>query len=483
MATVHKGASIVPSKLELVTAWMPDQRWYAAKGRAPQLERVGGFRFEDPEGQVGVEVILVADRAASPPVVYQVPLSYRGAPLEGAEHALIGTMDHSVLGPRWVYDGPHDPVYVAGLVDTILTGGQSDDGQASQGSNALAVGRPTGLTTGTVTSSRVLTGEQSNTSVICRMGARDGGPAEPLIVKVFRIVQDGENPDVAIQSALTQAGSTRVPAAFGHLSGAWDDPAGSGAEQHGQLAFAQEFIPGVEDAWRVALVAAASGTDFTGRARELGMMTAEIHESLAATLGREDASAEAQEALLRSMRARYAAAVADVPELAVRASDVEALLGRLSSVAWPPLQRIHGDYHLGQVLDVPERGWVALDFEGEPLRPLAERVRPDLVHRDIAGMLRSFDYVAGSVRLSGRASTDDTTDAPSAWAARCRLAFVDGYGSVAGELDADDRTLVRVLELDKALYEVDYEARNRPTWLPIPVEAVGRILSEKGPTR
>ncbi|WP_353510616.1 aminoglycoside phosphotransferase [Intrasporangium sp.] len=479
MAIVHKGASLVPSKLELLARWMPEQRWYAGKGRVPRLERVGGFRFEDPEGQVGVEVVLVADLAASPVIVYQVPLTYRGAPLEGAEHALVGTMDHSVLGARWVYDGPHDPVYVAGLVDTILTGGRSDDAQASRGSNALAIGRPTGLTTGAVSSSMVLTGEQSNTSIICRMAAPDGGPAEPLIVKVFRIVQDGENPDVVIQSALTEAGSTRVPAAFGHLSGAWDDSSGSGVEQHGQLAFAQEFIPGVEDAWRIALVAAASGTDFTARARELGAVTAEIHQSLAAILGTEEASPEAHASLLSSMRRRYAAAVAAVPDLASRESDVAALLGRVGSVAWPPLQRIHGDYHLGQVLDVPERGWVALDFEGEPLRPLAERVRPDLVHRDIAGMLRSFDYVAGSVRLSGQAAGDD---GPGTWAADCRLAFLDGYGSVAGELDADDHTLVRVLELDKALYEVDYEARNRPTWLPIPVDAVGRILSEKGPS-
>jgi predicted trehalose synthase len=208
-------------------------------------------------------------------------------------------------------------------------------------------------------------------------------------------------------------------------------------------------------------------------------VTAEIHQSLAATLGREEASAEAHETLLRSMRGRYAAAVASVPELVSRASDVEALLGQVSVVAWPPLQRIHGDYHLGQVLDVPERGWVALDFEGEPLRPLAERVRPDLVHRDIAGMLRSFDYVAGSVRLSGESASDA---GPGVWAADCRVAFLDGYGSVAGELDAGGRTLVRVLELDKALYEVTYEARNRPTWLPIPVEAVGRLLSEKGPS-
>lgn len=481
MAIIHKGASIVPSKLELLTRWMPDQRWYAGKGHVPQLERVGGFRFEDPEGEVGVEVHLVADRAASPVVVYHVPVTYRGAPLDGAEHALIGTIEHSVLGPRWVYDGPHDPVYVAALVDTILTDGRSDDAQASRGSNALAVGSSTGLAAGTVTSSTVLTGEQSNTSIICRMGAPNSGPAEPLIVKVFRILQDGENPDVVVQSALTAAGSERVPAAFGHLSGAWDDPSGSGTEQHGHLAFAQEFIPGVEDAWRVALVAAASGTDFTARARDLGVVTARIHASLAEALGREEATTQAREALVASMRERYAAAVASVPELGSHTADVERLLAEVRSAAWPPLQRIHGDYHLGQVLDVPERGWVALDFEGEPLRPLAERQRSDLVHRDIAGMLRSFDYAAGSVRLTDRASSDDTT--PDSWAADCRRAFLDGYGSVAGELGPDDRTMVRVLELDKALYEVVYEARNRPAWLPIPVEAVGRILSEKGPPR
>ena len=477
MAIVHKGASIVPTKTEMVTEWMPHQRWYHGKGHVPQLRRVGGFRFEDPEGEVGCETLLLADEAVAPAVVYQVPLTYRSAPLEGAEHALLGTMEHSVLGTRWVYDGPHDPVYVGQLMATILGGGASDEAQASVGSNALATGSSTGHAEGSVSSSTVLSGEQSNTSIICRMAAPGGGPAEPVIVKVFRTLQDGDNPDVVVQSALTEEGSDRVPMAIGHLSGAWDAPTG-GTTMHGHLAFAQEFIPGVEDAWRVALVAAASGTDFTPRARELGAVTAEMHQSLADTLGTEEASAEAHEALLRSMRGRYVAAVATVPELASRDSDVAALLGRVSSVAWPPIQRIHGDYHLGQVLDVPERGWVALDFEGEPLRPLAERVRPDLVHRDIAGMLRSFDYVAGSVRLSGQADSDD---GPSTWAADCRLAFLDGYGSVAGELDTDDLTLVRVLELDKALYEVDYEARNRPTWLPIPVEAVARILSEKGP--
>jgi maltokinase len=473
MAIVHKGASLVPSKTELVASWMPQQRWYHGKGHDPVLRRVGGFRFEDPAGEVGVETLLLADTAAEPVVVYQVPLTYRSGPLEGADEALLGTMEHSVLGRRWVYDGPHDPVYVAGLVDTILRDQASDDAQASVGCNARATGTSTGQAEGSVTSAMVLRGEQSNTSIICRMNGPDGGLAEPLIVKVFRTLQHGPNPDVVVQSALTLEGSDRVPRALGHLSGAWDAVDGASVES-GHLAFAQEFIPGVEDAWRVALVAAAEGRDFTGRARDLGVVTAQIHAALAHALGNRDATDADRDALVASMRSRYAAAVALVPELASRSASVERVVDSVRTARWPALQRIHGDYHLGQVLDVPERGWVALDFEGEPLRPLAERVLPDLTQRDLAGMLRSFDYAAGSVALA-----EPGVDA-SGWAADCRAAFLDGYASVAGEPDDDDTALVRALELDKALYEVVYEARNRPTWLSIPLDAVKHLTSAEG---
>lgn len=475
MATIHKGASIVPSKVELVTAWITAQRWYAGKGHTPVLHRVGGFRLEDPEGEVGIETLLLADTAATPPVVYQVPLTYRGAPLEGAEHALLGTMEHSVLGTRWVYDAPHDPVYVRLLVDTILDSATSDVAQASAGSNALAVGHSTGRFAGVLEEGRVLVGEQSNTSVICRMRAVGGGPAEPLIVKIFRTLQDGDNPDVVVQSALSDAGSAEVPLAIGDLHGAWGSPVEGGPEQHGHLAFAQEFIPGVDDAWRVALVAAATGTDFTARAHDLGATTARIHATLARSLGTEAASGQAREALVASMRQRYAAAVTAVPDLAQHEARIIAVLDSVLDVDWPPVQRIHGDFHLGQVLDVPERGWVALDFEGEPLRPLAERVRPDLTARDVAGMLRSFDYAAGSVHLS-----DELIDA-SRWAVACRRAFLEGYASVAGPAGHADHVLTRALELDKALYEVVYEARNRPTWLPIPLTAVHRLLDQGEP--
>ncbi|MDN5790036.1 MAG: aminoglycoside phosphotransferase [Micrococcales bacterium] len=472
MATVYRDAVIVPSKTDLVTGWMSHQRWYAGKGHVPDLVRLGGFRLEDPDGEVGIETLLLAERGADPVVIYQVPLTYRGAPLEGADHALLGTMEHSVLGTRWVYDAPHDPVYVTQLVDTILGQRCSGSAQASPGSNAVATGTSSGRITGRVDSSSVLTGEQSNTSIICRMVTLDDDLAEPLIVKLFRTLQDGDNPDVVVQSTLSAAGSTRVPTVFGHLSGGWTAPDGSG-EQHGHLALAQEFIPGVEDAWRVALLAAASGTDFSDRAYELGVATAEIHATLADRLGREPASEEARAALVASMQERYAAVPAIAPDLADRGAEISAAFDAILRVPWPDLQRIHGDYHLGQVLDVTERGWVALDFEGEPLRPLSERVRPDLTARDVAGMLRSFDYAAGAVHLA-----DDSIDA-SEWARSCRRAFLDGYASVAGEPDAASNLLTRALELDKALYEVGYEARNRPTWLPIPLRAVDRLLEEE----
>ncbi len=121
---------------------------------------------------------------------------------------------------------------------------------------------------------------------------------------------------------------------------------------------------------------------------------------------------------------------------------------------------------------MPGRGWVLLDFEGEPLRPMAERTRRDLALRDVAGMLRSFDYVAGSIRL------DDPDCSPGAvreWAQNARAAFLDGYADASGTDLGAQRSLLAALELDKAVYEAIYEARNRPTWVSIPLRAITRL--------
>jgi hypothetical protein len=117
MAMIHH-TTMTPTKLELLSQWLPRQPWYQGDGTT-DLRRAGGFRLDDPEGQVGIEFMVVTDG----PIAYHVPMTYRGAPLEGAEHALIGTSEHGVLGTRWLYDGIHDPVLRAQL--TALLRGQA----------------------------------------------------------------------------------------------------------------------------------------------------------------------------------------------------------------------------------------------------------------------------------------------------------------------------------------------------------------------
>jgi predicted trehalose synthase len=357
---------------------------------------------------------------------------------------------------------------------SLLPNGDRESGRTGPQSFVGAEGHSLATTDpGEVSTSRVLVGEQSNTSIILDLVDIVGAPSKPLICKLFRVLQHGQNPDVVVQSALSAAGSARVPGSIGYVWGQWPEPAGSagadGVTAAGHLAYAQEFLPGVEDAWRVALAALASGEDFSERAHSLGLATAEVHGTLAKAMGTREATEDDVCALTRSMQARHAAALSEVPALAEYEQMVISSIEAVSSARWPALQRIHGDYHLGQVLDAPGRGWVLVDFEGEPLRPLAERTQPDLALRDVAGMLRSFDYVAGSWEQEhpGRSA--------ASWAGEARTAFLEGYTSGNGRDPREDGPLLEALELDKALYEVVYEARNRPTWLSIPITAIARL--------
>ena len=449
---------------EFLPSWMVRQRWYAGKGRVPVLQRVGGVRFQDPAGDVDIDVHLLRDGSGHSPTIYQVPLTCRSAPLAGADHALVATVELSSVDTRYVYDAPHDPVFAAALLRLMLD--EQHVGVAR--GHRVATDSP-----GEFLASHILEGEQSNTSIVFDLVDAFGAPTNPLICKLFRVLHHGDNPDVVVRSALAAAGSTRVPRSIGHVVGEWPDTSAPDGTARGHLAFAQEFLPGVEDAWRVALSAVASGADFTDRARSLGQTTAEVHATLAQTMTTVTATDEDIAALTRSMRARHASAVSEVPALAAYDSMVHASIEQVSSAKWPELQRIHGDYHLGQVLDVPHRGWVLVDFEGEPLRPLAERTRPDLALRDVAGMLRSFDYVAGSWEQThpGQSAAE--------WADRARTAFLEGYAQEAGRDPREDAELLNALELDKALYEVVYEARNRPTWLTIPTTAIARLFATR----
>jgi trehalose synthase-fused probable maltokinase len=473
MAEIHQSATLSPTKLELLPAWMATQRWYAAKGRVPRLRKLWSWRLDDPAGQVGIETLLVVDEGGVEPVVYQVPLTYRGAPLDGAQHALVGTMEHSVLGRRWVYDGAHDPVYATQLLALVLqqatpqAGGSSDTPEPA----VVAQRHPSWTAYPELRGAKVLSGEQSNTSIIFDCIDGDGAPT-PLICKVFRTLQSGANPDVVLQGALTEAGSTRVPRMVGSVLAAWPGLHEGDPGSTGHLVFAQEFLPGTEDAWRVALRSVAAAEDFTAQAAALGAATAEVHALLAEVLPTEPVSPEAIAATVASMRGRYVSAASEVPALAAYEHRIAAVFDQAVNAAWPRLQRIHGDYHLGQVLHVPDRGWVLLDFEGEPMRPLSERTQPDLAVRDIAGMLRSFDYAAGSWEQSHPGQS------ARAWVAATQEAFLDGYAAAWGRDPRQDAALLIAFQLDKALYEVVYEARNRPTWLTIPTDAVSRLLDD-----
>lgn len=467
--------------LNLLSEWMPRQRWYIGGSAEPNLEFMGSYELEPAAEDAGLRLITVAlvrDHSRRPAPLYQVPLVIRD--VDGQVEALgyIGPVKEH--GDRAaLVDGPHDQAFARALVKLIADEAEASGAHGPDGAPRVRVyGQPMpGAKAGEFVTSRVLAGEQSNTSIICEMQDENGDAAVPLIVKLFRALHAGDNPDVTLQTALAATGSLHVPPTFGQVSAVWPDAEGGQAAGH--LAFAQEFFVGVEDAWRVALRAAEGGEDFTPLARALGAATAQVHATLRRVMPTVEPERADIDVATQQMWRRYELAAEAVPELREYASKVERVYAQASDAVWPTLQRIHGDYHLGQVLAVPDRGWVLLDFEGEPLRPLAARNAPDVPARDVAGLLRSFDYVAGSLSLqAGREVARD-------WADAAREAFLEGYenalveeGAEAAAFVRDQERILAAYELDKAIYETIYEAQFRPSWLPIPVAAVRRLLGE-----
>lgn len=204
VAQIHR-TTLTPGKLELLAAWLPRQPWYDGSGEAPQLTRAGGFRLDDPAGEVGIEVMVVADDAGGRRTTYCVPLTYRGAPLAAAEHALVGTSEHGVLGPRWIYDGTHDRVFVTQLV-ALLAGEVQAQHQTESDTvdpTVEVVGTP--LAHLDVTSFEVLP-----TPPYTSVAVRDDSSAATEVLRVLRVL----TPDLAA------AGLTTVC-----LS--WDGPEGT----------------------------------------------------------------------------------------------------------------------------------------------------------------------------------------------------------------------------------------------------------------
>jgi hypothetical protein len=207
MAVIHQTV-VKPTKLELLGAWLPSRPWYQGGAGEPELAKAGGFRLDDPEGEVGIEFMVVTDTSGTGPVSYLVPLTYRGAPLPGAEHALVGTMEHGVLGRRWAYDGCHDPVMVAQLAALIEGRAQAQDQNVSDAPDREIAVSATGERA-VFLGDFIVTDDEDGTDVTTPQGAA------LRLHRVLRPAPDGQVPP--------------PPGAAGHVAGAWQTPDGTRA--------------------------------------------------------------------------------------------------------------------------------------------------------------------------------------------------------------------------------------------------------------
>jgi maltokinase len=292
------------------------------------------------------------------------------------------------------------------------------------------------------------------------------------MLKVFRRLELGRNLDIEVHDALSRTSMADVATLFGWVDASWthtDRATGRSETLDADLAMVVEKLADATDGWGLALEVLGRGESFAEPARALGHALAETHEALrtAFPTGTQPGAEVAQ-----TMTDRLTVAAGIAPALEPYASPLAAVFAGLAATELDT-QRVHGDFHLGQTLHTPT-GWKIIDFEGEPVKTLAERSLPDSVWRDIAGMLRSFDYAAASVPGPGS----------RAWAQECRQAFLTGYAG--GELSSADAQTLRAYEADKAVYEVVYEVRNRPEWVAIPLGAVaslaGRTDEDKAPS-
>lgn len=304
---------------------------------------------------------------------------------------------------------------------------------------------------------RMMSAEQSNSSVVY---------GDTFILKLLRRIVPGINPDLELPLALAHEGCARVPAPAAWIRADFD----GATEASYVLGVLQPFVQGAADGWELALRELAKGEDFAAEARALGRATAEVHTALARALPTVTLGHAQLQPLVDGMIERLDAAAQAVPTLRPHVPGLHSAFAALADLAaeghtWTA-QRIHGDLHLGQCLRAPDGEWSLIDFEGEPAKPLAERRMPQPTVRDVAGMLRSFDYAAHSA------------DPPAPdWAQACRAAYCSGYAEVSGVDPRTDPVLLRAYETDKAIYEVVYEARHRPDWLPVPMAAIERYAT------
>lgn len=185
MAVIHR-TTMSPTKLELLASWLPSRPWYVATGRAPELGKAGGFRLDDPQGEVGIEFMVVTDGSGDTAVSYHLPLTYRGAPLDGAEEALVGTSEHGVLGKRWVYDGIHDPVLVERLLALLEGRAEPQAQSATDTPDPTVTGRFDGVGLTAVTGPTAVADRPHGTELAVRTAGDAGEPLTLVVTRVLR---------------------------------------------------------------------------------------------------------------------------------------------------------------------------------------------------------------------------------------------------------------------------------------------------------
>ena len=408
-----------PARLvaSLTPEGLAGERWFADKSREIARVRLADALVAGPDSAL---VVLEVEFAGGPPERYTLPHG-RWAPLLAA-----------------LADGPLEG----------LAGRFELRGAASLGPFAAE---------------RLLGVDQSHTSYVLD---------ERVVLKCYRRLQPGQHPEVELVSFLS--GRAEVPAARGALH-----YAGADGSEHA-LALLQDYVPLARDGWTwvgerflAALAGEESVETATAWATELGAVSARLHAALARAPGarvatREDlcawrrAGEEQLDRVLGLVDAETAA------ELRAEAPMIRAELARFEAPASPPLlTRVHGDYHVGQVLHSPA-GFHVIDFEGEPTKTAEERRAPGSPLRDIAAMLRSFDHLARwTLREYPRPESLSTAEV---WTAEARRRFLAAYGAL-------DAGLLRAFEVEKETYEFSYAASFVPWWTFVPRQAMRALLA------
>jgi maltokinase len=442
-----------PTLEQTLHGFVAEARWFGGKGREFEVTEVREVPLADGVTTTLVSVTFADDGETA---LYQVPLASYDAPEERLSHAFVGQWDE-----QFHYDAVHDRDAMHGWLESFAA--------ATMDAPHGAFHRTAEHDLDLETHSTLFSGEQSNSSVAF---------GDDSLMKVFRRVTPGENPDIEILEALTRAGSTHVAPLYGYV----------GTEDL-HLAMLQKFFRTASDGWDLALASARNlfaegdlhadevGGDFAAEAHRLGAAVAEVHVMLAEAFPTEPLDLTTT---IQGMRDRLAAALDVVPALEEHR---DALLERFEAASGVGAearvaQRIHGDLHLGQTLRT-SLGWKLVDFEGEPAKDLAERRLPDSPWRDVAGMLRSFDYAARAMARDIAATEEESAQIAyrtGEWVQRNTAAFLDGYVEQRERpLTTDEEALIAAYAADKAVYETVYETRNRPAWVDIPLAALQRL--------